>query len=224
MKACPSCEQQNPDEAQFCSQCGTALGEEPLSPKPPPIFNEKELWQALIGPNKSIQFSWGEGWSWRPAGEYYLGIFKRFHSNFSPRFALTWLWPAFLFDPFLWFLYRKMYMYALVYAIGPVVSAFLTGDFTVGIVWRLMAGATGNYIYFWHLKDQLQRISSRSGLDPMAQTRLLGQEGGVQPYVLWLGIALHLLMIGVLIAAMGEGPPEETQFPETEPAGDQKFL
>lgn len=115
-------------------------------------------------------------------------------------------------------------MYALVYAIGPVVSAYLTGDFTVGIVWRIMAGATGNYIYYWHLKDQLQTIASRSGLDPMAQARLLGQEGGVQPYVLWLGIALHLLMIGILIAAVGEGPPGEMPFPGTEPTADQKFL
>ena len=45
----------------------------------------------------------------------------------NPQFALTWNWPAFLFISFLWFLYRKMYLYAAVYAIGPMVSTYLTG-------------------------------------------------------------------------------------------------
>lgn len=99
-------------------------------------------------------------------------------------------------------------MYALIYAIGPVVSALLTGDFTVGIVWRVIAGASGNYIYFWHLKDQVQNIQSRPGLNSVARARVLEDEGGVQPYVLYLGIALHLLMFGVLFAAFEQGSPE----------------
>lgn len=215
MKACPSCHQQNADDANFCSQCGKPLieesrsvGQEYVERQADAGPGEQDLWKMLIGPSKSIQFSFSRGWAYRPAFEYYLSVFKKFQASGGPRFAIVWHWPAFLFDPFLWFLYRKMYMYALVYAIGPVASAFLTGDLTVGIVWRIMAGVSANYLYFWHLKDHLQKAQGRFGMDVAAKMRMLGEEGGVQPYVLWLGIALHLFMIGVLIAAFQEGPPK----------------
>ena len=102
-------------------------------------------------------------------------------------------------------------MYALLYAVGPVLSVFLTGDMTVGVVWRILAGASANYIYFWHVTDHLQKIRTRAKLDSHVQMRLVKEEGGVQPYVLWLGIALHLFMVGLIIASMEqgsfEGPP-----------------
>ena len=180
--------------------------EEPMDSAAPPE-DEEQNWRVLLGPNKSLQFSFTNGWRWKPASEYYLKVFQRFTSPSGPRFALSWHWPAFLFDPFLWFLYRKMYMYALVYAIGPVISAFITGDLTVGVVWRVIAGASANYLYFWHLKDHLLRISSRPFPDPSSRLRALAEDGGVQMYVLWLGIALHVLMVGILISAVGQGPP-----------------
>jgi len=102
-------------------------------------------------------------------------------------------------------------MYALLYFVGPGLSVFLTGDLTVGVVWRILAGVSANYIYFWHVKDHLQRIRSRAKLDSTVQIRLVKEEGGVQPYVLWLGIALQLFSVGLIIAAMGQesldGPP-----------------
>jgi hypothetical protein len=206
MKACTSCEQQNPDDAHHCHGCGE-LFQEKSEPEEP--ASDYDLWGILIGPNKSIQFSLAGGWSWRPAFLYYQDVFRRFESPSGHQFSLTWNWPAFLFDPFLWFLYRKMYMYALIYAIGPVVSTFLTGDVTVGVVWRVIAGASGNYIYYWHLKDQIQKVNAHPGLDRQARGRILQEEGGVQTYVLWLGLVLHLLMFGVLVALLEQGPPEE---------------
>ena len=38
---------------------------------------------------------------------------------------------------------------------------------------------------------------------------MVKEEGGVQPYVLWLGIALHLFMIGLIFAAMEQGSLDE---------------
>ena len=177
--------------------------------------DDEQCWRVLIGPNKSLQFSLSGGWSWKPASEHYLKVFQRFTSQAGPQFALTWHWPAFLFDPFLWFLYRKMYMYALVYAIGPVISAFITGDFTVGVVWRVIAGASANYLYYWHLKDHLLRIRARHFPEQSSRLRALAEEGGVQVYVLWLGVALHVLMVGILISAVGNGPPEGFPVPNS---------
>jgi len=216
MKLCTSCEQQNPDDAQFCLRCGASFAEVTPPPQAEAFQDEREPLRILVGPTKAIQFSVTGGWSWKPAAEYYLETFKRFKTSAGPRFTVTWHWPAFLIDPFLWFLYRKMYMYAFIYFIGPAASWMLTGDFSVGIVWKIMAGVSANYIYFWHLKDHLAKITSQQGLDHMARLRLMGENGGVQPYVIWLGLALTLLWMGIVIAIIEQGPPEGDPFPETE--------
>jgi hypothetical protein len=187
MKPCEKCAQPNPDDALYCHQCGTTFSMEAAA-----TLDEAQLWRAFIGPN----------------ADRYLQQFKKFTGETGPRFALTWHWPAFLFDPFLWCLYRKMYLYAFVYAVGPVVSAYLTGDFTVGIVWRIMAGISANYVYFWHVKEHLKDLKTQRGLDQAGQERSLRDLGGVQPYVIWLGVALHLLLIAILVMAILEGPEQ----------------
>lgn len=205
MKACQKCEQRNPEDALYCQQCGTPFP--PASASAP--LEDADLWRAFIGPNQVLRFSLTRGW-WRgSASDYYLEKFNAFLTGNPPRFALTWHWPAFLLDPFLWFLYRKMYLYALVYAVGPVLSAYLTGDFTVGIVWRIIAGASANYIYFWHIRDQLARIRKRQFINADERDALLRDAGGVQPYVLWLGIALYAFLISLVIAAILQGPPTD---------------
>jgi len=198
MKPCRTCGQANPDEAHFCHQCGSPVAEQARAPENQTSssdqatghpFTEPQLWRAFIGPN----------------ADRYLDQFKKFTTDSAPRFALTWHWPAFLFDPFLWFLYRKMYLYALVYAVGPVLSAYLTGDLAVGLVWRIMAGVSANYIYYWHIKEHVGQIRGARGLDAVGQERLLRDAGGVQPYVIWLGVALHLILLAALITASQEG-------------------
>jgi hypothetical protein len=206
VKTCDKCGQQNPEEALFCQQCGTPLSAASL---PPALENEQQIWRAFIGPSKALLFSLNTWWSWHRADDYYMEQFRKFSSSGAPRFALSWHWPAFLVDPFLWFLYRKMYLYAVVYAVGPVVSAYATGDFTVGLVWRIMAGVSANYIYYWHVKEHVATIRAKSHLDGAAQERLLRDLGGVQPYVIWLGVILHILLIAMMIIAAREGPPPD---------------
>ncbi len=220
MPVCPSCSQDTPIDANFCAQCGQALVKH--SPDPPtesdPLPSQStptmlQLWETFIGPSKSLQFSWKTGWTWRPAFLYYKEKFSRLETPAGPRFALSWNWPAAFFDSFLWFLYRKMYMFALLYAVAPALAIFLTGDMTVGIVSRILAGASANYLYYWHVKDKLQRIMSIPQMDDAARANLVREEGGVQPYVLWLGAVLHVLMFGVLVAAIMQGPPTEGSLP-----------
>jgi hypothetical protein len=193
MKLCGACQQQNPDDAFFCQQCGTRFADSAALQTPATSAEETAQWRAFIGPN----------------ADRYLEQFRKFSGDRAPRFALTWHWPAFLFDPFLWFLYRKMYLYALVYAIGPVISAYLTGDLAVGIVWRIVAGGSANYIYFWHVKEHLAEIRRRASLERAARERLIADDGGVQPYVIWLGVALHVLLFAMLIAMILQGPSDQ---------------
>jgi hypothetical protein len=207
MKTCPQCGQHNSDEAKFCHQCGTALVRAPdLSSSVPSIpTTDQELWRAFIGPN----------------ADRYLETFKKFSTPTGPRFAFTWHWPAFIFEPFLWFLYRKMYVYAMIYAIGPVIAFYLTQDLSADIVWRIMAGVSANYIYFWHVKEQTGKVKSQRLADAAGRQQLLGELGGVQPYVVWVGVALLVLKVAMVITIFREGGPDdlEKSRPKAKPAG-----
>lgn len=191
MKTCEQCAQQNPDEALFCLQCGARYP----SPETVQPVAESQLWRAFIGQN----------------ADRYLEQFRKFTRGQTPRFALTWHWPAFLFEPFLWFLYRKMYLYALVYAVGPVIAFAVTKDLTSDFVWRLVAGISANYLYYWHVRERIGRARAQPGLDAGAQERLLREAGGVQPYVIWVGVGMFLLKVALLIALIREGPPTGNQ-------------
>jgi len=191
MKSCGQCQQQNQDDANFCYQCGTGLPDSAPSVAPSTAFTgqaESDLWREFIGPH----------------ADRYLEHFKKFGTPQSPRFALTWNWPAFLYVSFLWFLYRKMYLYAAVYAIGPMVSTYLTGDMTSGIVWSVVAGATGNYVYYWHCREHITAIKQQAWNNPAQQQTAMREEGGVQQYVIWVGVVLYLLF-SIMMFKMLEG-------------------
>lgn len=199
MKVCRQCQQQNAEDANFCRQCGSALAvTEPTAASvvaaipPTSITADEELWRQFIGPN----------------ADRYLEQFKKFSADGQPKFALSWNWPAFLFISFLWFLYRKMYLHALVYAIGPMVSTYLTGDITVGVVWSIMAGATANYLYYWHCREQIAEIKKRALSHPDMRDFALKEAGGVQPYVIWVGVAFYILFVATLIKMVQDGPPD----------------
>lgn len=204
MRMCSQCKQQNPDEAQFCHQCGTKLAEsKPVveatteAPTDRAIQHDEALWRQFLGPN----------------ADHYLAVFKKFSSNGQPKFALSWNWPAFLYISFLWFLYRKMYLHAFVYAVGPMISTYLTGDFSAGIVWSIMAGATANYLYYWHCREHIGAIKKADRMDPTAQETALRESGGVQTYVIWVGVFFYIIFLATLAKMVQEGPPGLDKLP-----------
>jgi hypothetical protein len=202
MKDCAHCQQQNQEDAKFCHQCGSTLTVEPEAPVAPPVapatHADENLWRQFIGPH----------------ADHYLHHFRKFGLGDKPKFALTWNWPAFLYVSFLWFLYRKMYVYALVYALGPMISTYLTGDITVGLIWSIMAGATANYVYYWHCREQIGEIKKGSWSDPSKRDEVLKETGGVQPYLIYVGIALYVLFILSMIKMVQEGPPDGERSPD----------
>jgi hypothetical protein len=200
MKSCSQCQQQNQDDANFCYQCGTGLAVSDASAAPSAPFTghaDNDVWREFIGPH----------------ADRYLKHFKKFGPAQSPRFALTWNWPAFLYVSFLWFLYRKMYLYAAVYAIGPMVSTYLTGDMTSGIVWSIVAGATGNYVYYWHCREHITAIKQQTWNDPAQQQTAIREEGGVQQYVIWVGVVLYVLFGIMMFTMLDEGGLDGEKIP-----------
>lgn len=202
MKSCSQCQQQNQEDAKFCYQCGNTLA---VEPEPPIVrvaaHTDEGLWRQFIGPH----------------ADRYLEHFKKFGLVDEPKFALTWNWPAFLYISFLWFLYRKMYVYALVYALGPMISTYVTGDLTVGLVWSIMAGATANYVYYWYCREQIGEIKKASWTDPAKQDEALKEAGGVQPYVIWVGVALYIFFAMTMFTLLQDGLPDGEGVP-TKPA------
>ena len=226
MKFCTQCQQGNPEEAIFCHQCGMQFGEE-SAPPTSAVVDEEQLWRTFIGPSKTVLFnfknlfSFQNVFSWESADRYYMEQFRNFGDRTSPRFALTWHWPAFLLDPFFWFLYRKMYLYAALYLVLPVIFAFLTGDIMVGFVFRVVAGASANYLYCWHIKDHLNSIRKQTGFHRPIPQDVIRDTGGVQPYVFALAILLHLFVLFAILT----GPPDQGTFQREgeAPAGDLRF-
>jgi hypothetical protein len=201
MKSCGQCQQQNEDDANFCFQCGTGLTASAASAAQSVAFSsqaDSDLWREFIGPH----------------ADRYLEQFKKFGPPQSPRFKVSWNWPAFLYVSFLWFLYRKMYLYAAVYAIGPMVSTYLTGDMTSGIVWSVFAGATGNYVYYWHCREHITAIKQQAWNDPAQQQAAIREEGGVQQYVIWVGVVLYLLFSIMMFKVLEEGGLDVEKIPK----------
>jgi Protein of unknown function (DUF2628) len=161
------------------------------------VQTDSDLWRDFIGPN----------------ADRYLEQFNKFGTEQSPKFALTWNWPAFLFVSFLWFLYRKMYLYAAVYAIGPMVSAYLTGDLTSGIVWSVVAGATANYVYYWYCREHIGAIKQQAWNDPARQAAVIKEAGGVQPYVIWVGVVFYILFSITMFKMIEEGSLDTDKIP-----------
>lgn len=198
MKSCAQCRQQNEDDSKFCYQCGNTLAVEPEPPIAAPFIDPDEhLWRQFIGPH----------------ADRYLKYFKKFGLGESPKFALTWNWPAFLYVSFLWFLYRKMYVYALVYAVGPMISTYLTGDMTVGLIWSIMAGTTANYVYYWHCREKIGEIKTNIRTDPAKQDEVLKESGGVQSYVIWIGVVLYILFAITMFKMVQDGPLDGERIP-----------
>ncbi len=98
-----------------------------------------------------------------------------------------------------------MYLYAAVYAVGPMISTYLTGDMTSGIVWSVVAGATANYVYYWHCREQIGAIKQRTWNDAGKQDGAIKEAGGVQPYVIWVGVVLYVLFSITMFKMIQEG-------------------
>jgi len=126
----------------------------------------------------------------------YLLKFRRFSYYGDDRFVVTWHWPAFLVG-FWWLLYRKMYLWALVYFM------LLSIPYVNVAAWIALA-VSGNYLYYRHAKSRILRVKT---LKPSGDIRkILAKLGGINRWVPVVGIIVSsaffvMFVLGLILSA-----------------------
>jgi len=139
-----------------------------------------------------------------PRAERYRRRFERFTRTGTTRFEFSWNNPA-AFLGLWWYLYRKMYGWALA---DFVLSVLLGWTLFVPILWGVARAVTADYLYFRQADRKIREARPvSSGVDAPAANALhlarLAAEGGVNAWVTWVAIAGVLLLLAILLFAFG---------------------
>lgn len=132
---------------------------------------------------------------------YYLQQFAKFNITGSEKFCPTWNWSCFGFT-FLWMLYRKMYLLAVLTFVVFCVPG-------VNILLHIVAGVVGNYLYYGHVKQKILEIRTLQA--PQNRNLVLQEVGGVNRWVITFGIVISIIItilfaifFSTMIAFMGQ--------------------
>ncbi|HAT40766.1 MAG TPA: hypothetical protein DCS87_03465 [Rheinheimera sp.] len=192
---CTQCGGANEDSAKFCASCGAELqGKNTATHQ----ISMDDYYKAIVGPKSQ---------------DYYLQRFSRFDQRGSA--GASWNWPAF-FVTFYWFLYRKMWLHALVYFFLPtmmmvpasfaaamagssanIVSAFCFIAYLVGIFVLLPMYA--NSFYYNHCQKKIAHEKASSN-DVQRQLSELTRKGGTSGIALIFVVLLAVFGVGILAA------------------------
>lgn len=127
----------------------------------------------------------------RDNGYYYedrFAVFRAAGDGFRP----TWHWPGFFF-PFHWALYRKLWLWAVVLFVAPLLLVRfmpLLGLILVNTAFALSA----NFIYYRHVKNAVSRLRTRRKATPAS----LASAGGTS----WPAVVAGFLLPAVLGGAL----------------------
>ncbi len=152
-----------------------------------------DLFAAYVGPKRA---------------DYYKARFEKFAGGGG---SIGWHWPAFFFTS-AWLLYRKMWLYALLYIfVIPFATGFIAGmiaAFTNPLLITpvyygvylfygfVLMPMFANRLYFGHVKSKVDKISSLN-LSEGQMAEELARKGGTS----WLGFIFILIpIIGILAA------------------------
>ncbi|RPI74487.1 MAG: DUF2628 domain-containing protein [Desulfobacteraceae bacterium] len=183
---CPKCGWRQ-KKSEVCEKCGLLIakykakdasgpGSESQEDVLATPLNPEADWATFIGPNADL----------------YLNKFVYFHNRGEDRFAATWHWPAF-FTGFWWFLYRKMYLWALISLLATLIPC-------VGFLTLITCGLTAHYLYYLQVKKKTAGFKFPSSSKPDKQK--LAALGGTHPWVRWVFIVLLGIGIMGIIAAI----------------------
>jgi len=130
-----------------------------------------------------------------PKADIYRPRFERFSRHGTVRFEFSWNWPAFFAGAW-WYLYRKMYWWALL-DIG--MSVLFGWTVFVPLLWAAARAVTGDFLYFRQADRRIRdaRPPSVAVAPPGDASHLvrLARDGGVHAWVPWVAVAGILLVV-----------------------------
>ncbi|WP_423907098.1 DUF2628 domain-containing protein [Candidatus Spongiihabitans sp.] len=119
--------------------------------------------------------------------DYYQQQFSKFGNPLKPAFKITWHWPAFFYF-FFWALYRKMWLWAVIHAIGGTGLMLWVSPGFVYLVWVFIWPLLANYLYFRVAATAVNQVMEY----PQAEQHYL-DKGGVSKRAVWGGILIALV-------------------------------
>jgi len=170
---CPYCKETIQESAIKCRHCGSMLNQNTSRGARFDGVTADEI-RAFVGPNAA----------------YYLYQFSKFNLTGTERFTPTWNWSTCGFT-FIWMLYRKMYIQALV----TFIVFCMPG---INVIMHIMAGCIGNYLYYRHVRERIMEI--RSTQSPENFFPALTVVGGVHRWAIVLAIAFSVLLAILFVA------------------------
>jgi len=161
--------------------------------------SQEEFYKAIVGPKNQ---------------DYYVRQFAKFDS--SGKAGATWHWPAF-FVTFYWFLYRKMWLAALLYFLFPYVLMLVLGiagavigqaaTALIGLGYLLYIAAIfivipmyANALYYNQCKKKISETRASSHEEQRQLGELSGKGGTSNVALIIVCVLVFVAVIGILAA------------------------
>ena len=131
---------------------------------------------------------------------WYQDAFKKFNTKGIDNIAWHWSWWGF-FGGFLFLLYRKAYLAALVLFMMQIIFTFIPIPFISLLLWILTGGFSTYFVYktYSDIKGKIEVVES----DEEGRIHLMRQLGGYNNWVIWIyGFFFLLTMLAIVVAVL----------------------
>lgn len=135
-----------------------------------------------------------------PKADRFLAKYERMFRTKKPFRRISWNWPVFFLN-FVWFFYRKMYLYGSIFLALPLVLGLLLPDGPGGAGLALVFALCADHWYVTHALKQVAKADAL-GLQGAGRTAYLQERGGVSRLAGGIALVVYLCITALAILAV----------------------